>query len=158
MAAQSIPLTKEGYEQLQIELQRLKSEERPQVIQDIADARAHGDLSENAEYAAAREKQGIVEARIAELEDKLSRATIVDFSTQIADTVRFGAYVKVVEEETGEQKTFRIVGDLEADITKHQISLSSPIAKALLGKKVDDIVEVLAPKGVVEYTVTEIKY
>lgn len=158
MAEEQIPFTKEGYDHLQIELQRLKSEERPKVIQEIAEARSHGDLSENAEYSAAREKQGIIEARIAELDDKLSRANVIDFSHLPPDAVRFGAFVTVEDTETGEKKTYRIVGDLEADLQKNKISLSSPIARALLGKKVDDLVEVQAPKGVMEYTLVEIRY
>lgn len=158
MAEELIPFTKEGYEVLQQELQKLKSEDRPRIIQEIADARSHGDLSENAEYHAAREKQGFVEGRIADLEDKLSRANIIDFSNNAMDQVRFGAYVTVIDQGSEEKRTLRIVGDLEADITRNKISLGSPLAKALIGKKVDDLVEVQAPKGVIEYLVTEVKY
>lgn len=153
-----IPLTKDGFDQLQKELDQLKRIERPQVIEDIAEARAHGDLSENAEYHAAREKQGFIEARIADLEDKLSRAKVVSYDDQNPDLVRFGAYVTVCDEDSGDEKTYRIVGDLEADITDNRISLSSPIAKALLGKRIDDLVTVSVPKGKVEYVVTEIRY
>ena len=156
--AETIPLTKEGYDVLKEELRHLRHDERPKVIADIAEARAHGDLSENAEYHAAREKQGFIEARIADLEDKLGRAQIIDFANQQADTVRFGAYVTVSDSETGEEKTFRIVGDLEADISKNKISLSSPIAKALLGRRVDDVIEVRAPKGSIEYTIRSVSY
>ena len=153
-----IPLTEEGYAALQLELAHLKQVERPKVITEIADARAHGDLKENAEYHAAREKQGFVEARIADLEDKLIRVKVITIDVTNADVVRFGAYVTVSEEISGESKTYRIVGDLEADISKSKISLSSPIARALIGKKVDDLVSVSAPKGTMEYLVTHISY
>ena len=160
MAEELIPFTKDGYQILQEELHRLKHVDRPKVIQDIADARAHGDLSENAEYAAARERQGFIEGRIGELEGNLSRANIIDFSSDSSakSQVRFGAYVTVQDEATGDKKTYRVVGDLEADITKNKISLSSPIARALLGKKIDDMIEVNAPKGSVEYVIMEIRY
>jgi transcription elongation factor GreA len=160
MAEELIPFTKDGYHILQDELHRLKHVDRPKVIQDIADARAHGDLSENAEYHAARERQGFIEGRIAELEGNLSRANIIDFSADAdaVNQVRFGAFVTVQDENTGDQKTYRVVGDLEADITKNRISLSSPIARALLGKRIDDTIEVNAPKGAVEYVITEIRY
>ena len=160
MAEELIPFTKDGYHALQDELHRLKHDDRPAVIQAIADARAHGDLSENAEYHAARERQGFIEGRIAELEGNLSRANIIDFSSDTAarDQVRFGAYVTVQDENTGDKKTYRVVGDLEADIRQNKISISSPIAKALLGKKIDDMIEVNAPKGAVEYVITEINY
>lgn len=154
----TVPLTKEGCEELKLELERLKSQDRPRIIQEIAEARSHGDLSENAEYHAAREKQGLIEARIADLEDKLGRAEIIDFSNAPSDQVRFGAYVTLSDENSGETKTYRIVGDLEADIATNKISLSSPIARALLGKRVDDLIEVRAPKGVTEYTITEVRY
>ncbi|MEI6834283.1 MAG: transcription elongation factor GreA [bacterium] len=160
MAEELIPFTRDGYQVLQDELHHLKHIDRPKVIQDIADARAHGDLSENAEYHAARERQGFIEGRIAELEGSLSRANIIDFSAdnEARSQVRFGAYVTVQDENTGDVKTYRVVGDLEADITKNRISLSSPIARALLGKKIDDMIEVHAPKGAVEYVITEIRY
>jgi transcription elongation factor GreA len=155
---ETIPLTPEGFVQLTEELRKLKDEERPRVIQDIAEARAHGDLKENAEYAAAKEKQGFVEARILELEGNLTRARVIDFRGQNIDQVRIGAYVTVRDEESGDEKKMRIVGDLEADISKNKVSLSSPIGKALIGKKVDDVVEVQVPKGRIEYAIAEIKY
>ena len=160
MAEELIPLTKEGYDALHSELHRLKNDERPKVIQEIAEARSHGDLSENAEYHAAREKQGFVEGRIGELEDKLSRANVLDFSRDPTANgqVRFGAFVTVIDENSGEEKTLRLVGDLEADLKFNKISVSSPIAKALLGKKIDEMVEVQAPKGVLEYTIKGIAY
>lgn len=158
MVTEGIPFTKNGFEELRVELHRLKTIERPKVIQDIAEARAHGDLSENAEYAAAREKQGMIEARINDLDDKLSRATVIDFSTVKPDNVKFGAHVTLTDEDSGDERTYQIVGDLEADISRNRISLSSPIARAMLGKKIDDLVEVQAPKGVVEYIISNIHY
>lgn len=158
VAGSTVPLTKEGFERLKEELRKLRSEERPKIIQEIASARLHGDLSENAEYHAAREKQGFIEGRIAELEDKLGRAEVIDLTGQGIDQVRFGAFVTVEDEESGETKTYRIVGDLEADIKVNKISISSPIAKALMGKKADDSVEVQAPKGAMALTITSVEY
>jgi len=158
MSDDTIPITPEGYETLTAELKNLKEVERPDVIQDIAEARAHGDLKENAEYHAARDRQGFVEARIKELDGSLSRAKVIDFRGQDINQVRIGAYITVIDEETAEEKKFRIVGDLEADIESNKLSLSSPIARALIGKATDDVVEVKVPKGVVEYLISEIKY
>lgn len=158
MATETVPFTKAGFETLKEELHRLKFEERPKVIQEIADARSHGDLSENAEYHAAKEKQGFVEARIADLDDKLSRGQIIDFSGDDSSQVRFGAFVTITDEESDEVKTYQIVGDLEADMRQNKISHSSPIARALLGKKADDLVEITIPKGTVEYRITDVKY
>lgn len=154
----AIPFTRDGYQELKLELDNLKSVERPKVISEIAEARAHGDLKENAEYHAAREKQSFIEGRITLLDDRLSRAKIIDFTEDDADRVKFGAYVTLEDEETGNNRTYRIVGDLEANIEKDKISLSSPIAKALLGKELDDLVEVKAPGGKKEYVIVEIKY
>jgi transcription elongation factor GreA len=156
--ADLVAFTKEGYETLQQELQRLKSEDRPKVIEEIAEARSHGDLSENAEYSAAREKQGFIEGRIAELDDKLARANVIDFSNTDADQVRFGAFVTIHDLESEERKKYRVVGDLEADLSQNKISLSSPLARAMLGKKIGDLIEVQAPKGVRECEVVEISY
>jgi transcription elongation factor GreA len=158
MADDSIPFTPEGFAELTIELKRLKDEERPKVITEIAEARAHGDLRENAEYHAAREKQGFIEARIKDLEAGLSRAKVIDFRGESVDQVRIGAYITLIDEETGDERSYRIVGDLESDITKGKISMSSPIAKAVLGKTLNDLVEVKVPKGVVEYQVAKIHY
>lgn len=152
----SVPFTREGYNRLKLELDQLKSTERPKIIQEIAEARAHGDLSENAEYAAAKEKQGFIEARIADLDDKLSRAQIIEYESS-GDQVRFGAYVTLSSEDSGEQKVYRIVGDLEANLEQGMVSLSSPIARALMGKRVGDLIEVRAPKGLVEYSITEVR-
>lgn len=154
----TIPFTREGYDVLKEELRHLRSEDRPRIIEAIASAREMGDLSENAEYHAARERQGFIEARIADLEDKLSRAEIIAHSLTGGGAVKFGAFVTVQDEETGESRTLRIVGDLEADIKVNKISLSSPIAKALIGKKVDDLVEVQVPKGTLSYLVKAVEY
>jgi transcription elongation factor GreA len=158
MATATFPMTKEGYETLKEELRRLKAEDRPQVIAAIAEARAHGDLSENAEYHAAKEKQSFIEARIADLDDKLSRAQIISNGEGEPEQVRFGVWVTLVDEDSGEKRKYRIVGDLESDIAQGKISISSPIGQALMGKRVDDTVEIRAPKGTIEYVITEIKY
>lgn len=154
-----VPLTVVGAEMLRAELQRLKSVERASVIAAIAEARSHGDLSENAEYDAAKERQGFVEGRIAELEAKLSNAQIIDPSRLDADgRIVFGATVDLEDCETGDKVTYQIVGDDEADLKKGKISVSSPIARALIGKSVDDVAEVMAPSGIREYEVLDVKY
>ena len=153
-----VPMTVEGHKTLEAELQRLKSEERPRIIQAIAEARAHGDLSENAEYHSAKEAQGMNEAKVAELEDKLSRADVIDPTTLSGDTVKFGATVKLVDEDTDEEVTYKIVGDLEADVKNGKISISSPIARALIGKSVGDSVEVTTPKGSRSYEILKVEW
>lgn len=158
MMIEKILFTKDGFEKISIELEELKTVERPKIIKAIADARALGDLSENAEYHAAREKQGFIEARITDLEANLSRAEIVDHSNQQADSVNFGARVLLEDEETNEEKSYQLVNDLEADIRQGRISINSPIGKALLGKKLDDLVLIRIPKGEVEYTIRKIDY
>lgn len=158
MSEQEIPLTRDGFDALKNELHKLKTIERPKVIEEIATARAHGDLRENAEYHAAREKQSFIEGRILLLDDQLARAKVIDFSDQTPDQVRFGARVTVEDQDSGEKKTYQVVGDLEADIAANKISIGSPFAKALLGKRMDDMVEVTGPKGVKEYVVVEINY
>ncbi len=158
MSVELIPLTKEGYDSLHKELEHLKQVERPQIIAAIAEARGHGDLKENAEYHAAREKQGYTEARINDLEEKLSRSEVVLKPTKDFDKVRFGASVTLTDEETGEIKKYQLVGDLEADIAKNKLSISSPMGKALLGKKEGDLVRIKAPKGDKEYVIDAIEY
>jgi len=156
-----VPLTVAGVEKLKAELQRLKSVERPNVIAAIAEARSHGDLSENAEYDAAKEKQAFVEGRIAELEGKLSNAQIIDPKTLEATAegrVVFGATVELEDLDAGSQVTYQIVGDEEADLKNGKISVSSPIARALIGKYAGDVAEVMAPGGVREYEVLDVKY
>lgn len=153
------PLTVVGAEKLRTELQHLKSVERPAVIQAIAEARAQGDLSENAEYDAAKEKQGFIEGRIAELEGKLANAQIIDPTTLDADgRIVFGATVELEEEESGSNVSYQIVGDDEADIKAGKISVSSPIARALIGKYAGDSVEVQAPGGLRHYEVLDVRY
>jgi len=142
-----VPMTLEGYKNLEVELQRLKAEERPRIIAAISEARAHGDLSENAEYHAAKEQQGLNEARVAEMEDKINRAEIIDVSKLSGDTVKFGARVTLEDEDSGEKVSYMIVGDTEADLRAHKISISSPIARALIGKSKGESVDVTTPKG-----------
>ena len=154
-----IPLTVHGAEQLRAELHRLKSVERPSVIAAIAEARSHGDLSENAEYDAAKERQGFVEGRIAEVESKLSNAQIIDPKLLDADgRCVFGATVELDDMKNGETVTYQIVGDDEADIKLGKISIGSPIARALIGKYAGDIADVQAPGGVHQYEVLDVKY
>ncbi|MEK9904189.1 MAG: transcription elongation factor GreA [Rhodospirillales bacterium] len=152
------PMTPGGLKKLQEELKRLKSEERPSIIRAIAEARAHGDLSENAEYHAAKERQSFIEGRIAELEDKTSRAEVIDPATMSGDTVRFGATVKVVDEETDAEKEYQIVGADEADIEEGRISITSPIARAMIGKGIGDQIEVHAPSGARYYEILGVTY
>lgn len=151
-------MTPAGYRALEEELKQRSSEERPRIIAAISEARAHGDLSENAEYHAAKEQQSLNEGRIAELEDKLSRAEVIDVTKMSGDTIKFGATVTIVDEDTDEEKTYQIVGDVEADLTKGRISLSSPIARALIGKQVEDSVEVAAPGGAKSYEILKVEY
>ncbi|XZG69816.1 transcription elongation factor GreA [Chitinibacteraceae bacterium HSL-7] len=156
-----IPLTVNGAELLKTELQHLKSVERPAVIQAIAEARAQGDLSENAEYDAAKEKQGFIEGRIAELEGKLSNAQVIDpkaLEISAEGRVVFGATVDLEDLEAGSNVSYQIVGEDEADIKQNKISVSSPIARALIGKYAGDVAEVVAPGGVREYEVLDVKY
>jgi transcription elongation factor GreA len=154
----SVPMTKESFEFLQEELKRFIREERPKVIQDIAEARAHGDLSENAEYDAAKHRQGFIEGRILELKDKLSRAYVVDLSNLKPDKVVFGATVTLYDTMTDEEVTYRIVGEDEADIKLGKMSCSSPVGKALIGHRLDDTVRVKVPSGLKEYEILDIKY
>jgi transcription elongation factor GreA len=142
-----VPMTLEGYKNLEEELQRLKAVERPRIIAAISEARAHGDLSENAEYHAAKEQQGLNEARVAELEDKINRAEIIDISKLSGDTIKFGATVTLADEDSGENVTYTIVGDTEANLRERKISISSPIARALIGKSKGESVDVTTPKG-----------
>ena len=154
-----VPLTVLGVEQLRAELQHMKSVERPSVIAAIAEARSHGDLSENAEYDAAKERQGFVEGRIADLESKLSNAQIIDPKLLDADgRCVFGATVELEDLESGETVTYQIVGDDEANIKLGKISIGSPIARALIGKYAGDVADVMAPGGIRQYEVLDVKY
>ncbi|MEO1104567.1 MAG: transcription elongation factor GreA, partial [Pseudomonadota bacterium] len=153
---EKIPMTADGYASLERELKHRTSQERPEIIAAISEARAHGDLSENAEYHAAKEAQSHNEGRIQELEDMLSRAEVIDLSKLSGDTVKFGAFVTLVDEDTEQEKKYQIVGDVEADVKAGRVSISSPIARALIGKGVGDSVEVSAPGGARAYEITEV--
>lgn len=155
---EKIPMTPEGLEQLERELRRLRTQERPAVIIALAEAREHGDLSENAEYHAARERQSFIEGRIAELEDIISRAEPIDTSHMNDDVIRFGATVLVTDEDTEEDSTYRIVGSHEADAGAGRLSITSPLGRALIGKHPGDIVEVTTPRGYKSYEVVKIAY
>lgn len=155
---EKIPMTPEGFTMLEAELKKRQSQDRPAIIEAISEARAHGDLSENAEYHAAKEQQSHNEGRISELEDLISRAEVIDIRKLSGDTVKFGATVTIVDEETEEEKTYQIVGDQEADVKKGKISISSPIARALIGKSVGDSVEVAAPGGARDFEILKVKF
>ena len=147
-----------GHKTLESELKNLKSVERPAVIAAIAEAREHGDLSENAEYHAARERQSFIEGRVKELEAVLSTAQIIDFSLFTGDTVKFGATVIIVDEDTDEEKTVQIVGKYESNAAQGKISLTSPVARALIGKSVEDSVSITTPKGKTDYEILSVSY
>jgi transcription elongation factor GreA len=153
-----IPITAEGASQLQAELKNLKAVERPAVIKAIAAAREHGDLSENAEYHAARDHQSFVEGRIAELEDQVSRIQVIDIKSLKGKEVKFGATVTVADEETDEKKTYQIVSEYEAEASAGRISVTSPIARALIGRKVGDSVEVTTPRGQKDYEIVKVRF
>jgi len=153
-----IPMTSAGHKALEEEIKFLKSVERPRIIKAIAEARAHGDLSENAEYHAAKEQQGLNESRVAELEDKLSRAEVIDISKLSGDSVTFGATVTLVDEDTEEEVRYQIVGEMEADVKKGRISITSPLARALISKSVGDSVEVTTPGGGKSYEILKIGF
>ena len=152
------PITKKGYEALKADLDRLRKEERPKVIEAIAEARSHGDLSENAEYEAAKERQGFIEARINELERKLAEARIIETANLSSETVVFGATVVLLEVQTNQQRQYTLVGLDEADLKNGRISVQSPVGKALIGRRVGDQVEVTTPAKVVEYEILEIRF
>ena len=155
---EKVPITIEGYDALDEELKRLKGPERQRIIKAIAEARAHGDLSENAEYHAAKEQQSHNEGRVMELEDIINRAEIIDVAAMSGDTVKFGATVKLVDEDTEAETNYQIVGDFEANLEQGKISISSPIARALIGKQKGDSVEVNAPGGNKSYEILNVKF
>jgi transcription elongation factor GreA len=155
---EKVPMTVGGHAALEEELRRRQQEERPRIIQMISEARAHGDLSENAEYHAAKESQSLNEGRIAELEDKLSRAEVIDVSKLSGSTVKFGATVTVVDEDTEEEKRYQIVGEAEADVKSGRVSITSPIARAMIGKKAGDTVEVKTPGGGKSYEILTVAF
>jgi len=158
MATERVPMTVEGFKKLEAELHRLKAEERPRIIQQISDAREHGDLSENAEYHAAKEAQGLNEAKVAEIEDKIGRADVIDTSKLSGNTVKFGATVSLEDEDSGDKVKYRIVGEHEANVREGKISINSPIARALIGKSEGDVVDVTAPGGTCTYEVVSVRY
>jgi transcription elongation factor GreA len=151
-------MTAQGLQRLEEELRQLKSSERPAIIRAIAEARTHGDLSENAEYHAARERQSFIEGRIAELEEIVASAEVIDISSLSGDAVKFGAHIRLLDEETEKESAYQIVGMHEADIKSGRLSVSSPLAKALIGKKVGDTVSVPAPGGDRSYEILEIRF
>lgn len=153
-----IPMTLSGYHRLQEEIKHLKTIERPNVIKAIAEAREHGDLSENAEYHAAKERQSFIEGRLAELEDKLSRAEIIDVSKISGDEIKFGATITLEDEDTDEEVIYQIVGSDESDIRQGLLSITSPLARALIGKKANNSVEVSTPNGGKAYTILKVEY
>ncbi len=155
---EKVPMTRKGFDALNEEIRWRQQEERPRIIEAIAEARAHGDLSENAEYHAAKESQSHNEGRISELEGLIGRADVIDVATMTGDTVRFGATVTLTDDDTGDEVTYQIVGDQEADPKEGRISISSPISRALIGKTIGDSIEVKAPKGDRGYEIEAVKF
>ena len=155
---EKVPMTQGGYAALEVELKQRQSVDRPRLVEQIAEARSHGDLSENAEYHAAKEAQSHNEGRIAELEDKLARADIIDVSKLSGDTIKFGATVTLIDEDTEKKAVWQIVGETEADAKKGRISITSPLARALIGKKKGTSVEVVAPGGAKAYEITKVDW
>ena len=153
-----VPMTAIGYQKLQDELKKLINKDRPEIIKDIAEARGHGDLSENAEYQYAKEQQSIIEGKILELESVIAQAEIIDISKLSGSEIKFGATVKIKDDETNEQSTYQIVGEYESDINNKKLSINSPLAKGLIGKTKNDAVEVNSPKGTKIYTVLSVKF
>jgi len=153
-----IPMTADGYNRLQEELKRLKTVDRPAIIRAIAEARDHGDLAENAEYHSARDRQSFIEGRLAEIEDKIARAEIIDVSKLSGSVIKFGARVTLADEETDEEQTFQIVGEDEADISQGRLSVTSPLARALIGREIGDEVKVRMPAGERLYEILEVEY
>ena len=153
-----VPMTAGGFARLEEELRYLKTTARPEVIRAIAEARAHGDLSENAEYHAARERQSFIEGRVAELEDKIARAEVIDVASLNGSTVKFGATVTLVDEDTEVETAYQLVGEMEADVKEGRLSITAPLARALIGKEVGDSVEVMTPAGSKAYEILKVQY
>ena len=153
-----IPMTSSGYEQLQDELKRLINKERPNIIAAIAEARSHGDLSENAEYQYAKEQQSLIEGKILDLESTNALAEIIDVSQLSGNEIKFGATVEIKEDDSGNVSTYQIVGEYESDIENKKLSINSPLARGLIGKSKDDVVEINSPKGIKSYTVLSVKF
>ena len=153
-----IPMTTEGYTRLQDELNKLTSEDRPKIIEAIAEARSHGDLSENAEYQYAKEQQSLIEGRIIDLESAISKAEVIDVKSVAGDNIKFGATVEIEDDESGEKQEYQIVGEYESDIENKKLSITSPLARGLIGKTEEDNVEINSPKGLKSYTILSVKY
>jgi transcription elongation factor GreA len=153
-----VPMTEGGFARLEEELRHLKSTARPAVIRAIAEAREHGDLSENAEYHAARERQSFIEGRVMELEDKIARAEVIDVSSLNGSTVKFGATVTLIDEDTEAETAYQLVGEMEADVKEGRLSITAPLARALIGKEVGDSVEVMTPAGSKAYEILKVQY
>ena len=153
-----VPMTEIGYKNLQDELKKLVNKERPEIIAAITEARGHGDLSENAEYQYAKEQQSLIESKISELENTIVQAEVIDISKLSGKEIMFGATVKIKDNETGEQSTYQIVGEYESDIENKKISINSPMARGLIGKSKNDVVEINSPKGIKFYTVVSVKF
>lgn len=153
-----VPMTRVGYEKLEQELKHIKTVERPKNVREIEEARAHGDISENAEFHAAKERQSHLEGRVRMLEDKLARALVIETAGQTPDKVRFGVTVQLEDSESGERASYRIVGEDEADVAQGSISVTSPVARGLLGKEVGDTVSVRVPKGMREFEILDIRF
>ena len=153
-----IPMTASGYENIQYELKKLLNEDRPNIIAAIAEARSHGDLSENAEYQYAKEQQSLIEGKIADLENAISRVEVIDVKSIAGNEIKFGATIEIEDDDNGEVFLYQIVGDYESDIKNKKLSVSSPLAKGLINKTVDDVVEINSPKGQKSYTIKSVKY
>jgi len=153
-----VPMTEKGYQDLQDELKKLINKDRPKIITAISEARSHGDLSENAEYQYAKEQQSLIEGKISELETLIAQAELIDISQLSGNEIKFGAKVKIQDDETGEESDYQIVGEYESDIKKKKLSINSPLARGLIGKIKDDIVEINSPKGTKTYTVLSVKF
>ena len=153
-----IPMTVEGYKKLQNELKKLTSEDRPKIIEAIAEARSHGDLSENAEYQYAKEQQSLIEGRMIDLESAISKAEVIDVKSVEGDDIKFGATVEIEDDESGEKHQYQIVGEYESDIENKKLSITSPLARGLIGKTEEDNVEINSPKGLKSYTILSVKY
>ena len=153
-----IPMTTQGYTRLQDELKKLTSEDRPKIIEAIAEARSHGDLSENAEYQYAKEQQSLIEGRIIDLESAISKAEVIDVKSVAGDNIKFGATVEIEDDESGEKQEYQIVGEYESDIENKKLSITSPLARGLIGKTEEDNVEINSPKGLKSYTILSVKY
>ena len=153
-----IPMTLDGYEKLQVELKKLVNEDRPNIIAAIAEARGHGDLSENAEYQYAKEQQSLIEGKIADLENTIRHAEVIDIKVVSGEEIKFGATVEIQDNETGKKSTYNIVGEYESDIENKKLSVNSPLARGLIGKVKNEVVEINSPKGLKTYTIISVKY